>query len=704
MSGDGLRVALLLHFHQPHYVDEVEGSALLPWVRLHAVKGYYDIPWILERFGDLRLTLNVTPVLLLQLAGYVSGRVTDLFERVARIPPRDLTLAERRFVVRNFFSIQLPRVRELPRYWELFQRKAPFHDEPERGAARFTDAELGDLQCLFNLAWTGFGVRADEPFVAELLARGRDYSQEDRERLLDLHREIAGRALAKLRELAAAGRVEISTSPLFHPILPLLHDTEIARRVNHGRPAPPRFTHPEDVALHLRPAAGFVERVLGVRPSGLWPSEGSVAPEILPAVREAGFRWLATDEHILLQSLPPGAHPRAALYRPYRAEGLAVVFRDRQLADRISFDYAHWPAEAAVGDFTGRLRAVGSLTRGTPALVTVAFDGENPWESYSDGGRGFLEGLAAALGKNGTPPSSTVGQALAELPEPESLDRFGSGSWIRGTFEIWAGKPQKNAAWGVLARTRERFPGSFDHEALWDEGELGRRLRSLAAAEGSDWFWWYDDDFFSLHKDLFDYLFRRHQANALDPSGLEEPRYLRRTLLPPAEGAGAHEPIRTLVRPRVDGEVTDFYEWDGAGRYRAPLLDPLLRTRDPALEGFRYGFDEEMLYLRYDYGEVSGAGLEVVWRIDFGTPLRVAHPFRGADASTALLDPLARIAQASICELALPRAALGAMAGAEGTIELGLHRNGREIEAHPPLAALAVAVPDPRTIASLWVT
>jgi alpha-amylase/alpha-mannosidase (GH57 family) len=712
VTAAGLQLGLLFHFHQPHYVDEASGRALLPWVRLHAVKGYYDVPWVLERRPGMRLTLNLTPVLLFQLERYVSGRTVDLWEQVARIPPGDLTGAERAFVARNFFSIQPARVRELPRYWELFVKRAPFHEEPERAGGVFTDAELGDLQALFNLAWMGFGSRADEPLVRELLERGSGFTQEDREALLDLQRSVATRALEKIRALAESGQVEISTSPLFHPILPLLHDTEVARRVSPDRPPPPRFAHPEDVGFQLGHAAEVVERALGVRPLGLWPSEGSVSPEILPAVRAAGFRWLATDENILLKSLASASQPRAALYRPYRSEGVSVVFRDRVLSDCIGFQYQHWDPRAAADDFAERLGAIGRIAAGD-ALVTVVCDGENPWESYADGGRGFLEGLAERLDGRGGAHARTVGEAVASWTAPDPLERLGSGSWIRGTFEIWSGKPQKNAAWGLLACTRDYVTLPARRDGLWADDAGGRALRSLGAAEGSDWFWWYDDDFFSLHKDLFDWLFRRHQANGLALAGEARPEHLQRSLLGPLEKGAWHERQRMRVAPRVDGEISDAFEWEGAAHYACAALDPLLRARVPPLTGFHYAFDEDTLYLRYDYGREpvpGGPDLEVVWRISFGEERFVAHAFRGAAGAPLVRRDRAdsgarvgRVAQGWICEVAVPRQVLGVPAAGSGTIDLEVSLHGRALQTLPFLTTLAVSVPHPRILGGTWV-
>jgi alpha-amylase/alpha-mannosidase (GH57 family) len=712
VSAASAQLAIVFHFHQPHYVDEGSGRVLLPWVRLHAVKGYYDVPWVLERRPELRLTLNLTPVLLLQLQRYAGGLgVPDVWEQVARIPPADLSGPERAFLVRNFFSIQPARVRELPRYRELYEKRAPYQEAPERAAEIFSEADLGDLQALFNLAWMGFGARADEPLVRELLERGAGYTQGERESLLDLQRTLAARALEKIRILAASGQVEISTSPLFHPILPLLHDTDVARRVSPDRPPPPRFAHPEDVDFQLERSTGLVERALGVRPVGLWPSEGSVSPEILPAIERAGFRWLASDEDVLLKSLPPARHPRAALYRPYRAEGLSIVFRDRTLSDSIGFQYQHWDPRDAADDFAGRLRRIGAEARARP-LVTVVCDGENPWESYPDGGRGFLEGLADRLGAvDGGARALTMSEAVAAAGEPAPLASLGAGSWIRGTFEIWSGKPPKNAAWGLLGRTRAQvsLPDGADLEA---DDALGKGLRSLAAAEGSDWFWWYDDDFVSAHKDIFDWLFRRHQANALSLAGDARPEHLQASLLGPLERGAWHERQRMRVEPEVDGRISRAFEWEGSSYYAAPALDPLLRARVPPLAGFRYAFDEETLYLRYDYASdpvTEGSGLDVVWRVSFGEEFFVAHPFRGAEGAPLVRRgregsgrPAGRVAQGEICEIALRREDLEVPAAGEGTLDLEIARNGRALLTLPFLTTLTISVPHPIVLAGVW--
>ena len=96
--------------------------------------------------------------------------------------------------------------------------------------------------------------------------------------------------MPEYREAAGRGQIEISTSPFYHPILPLLCDTDVYLRTHPDSPMPrQRFAHPEDAIEQLERAAACHERLFGRRPTGLWPSEGSVSDAMVPLVARAGF-------------------------------------------------------------------------------------------------------------------------------------------------------------------------------------------------------------------------------------------------------------------------------------------------------------------------------------------------------------------------------------------------------------------------------
>ena len=108
--------------------------------------------------------------------------------------------------------------------------------------------------------------------------------------------ELLRNVIPEYQAAAARGQVELSTSPFYHPILPLLCDTDVYLRTHpHSRMPRERFRHPEDAAEQLARAVGLHERLFGHRPRGLWPSEGSVSDEMVPLVTDlASSGWRPT--------------------------------------------------------------------------------------------------------------------------------------------------------------------------------------------------------------------------------------------------------------------------------------------------------------------------------------------------------------------------------------------------------------------------
>src|SRR5690606_35796432 len=79
-------LALLWHLHQPDYRDPITRRPLMPFTRLHALRGYRDL--MLESVEEgLAVTLNLVPVLVDQLLHYAEGgddRHLELTRREAR--------------------------------------------------------------------------------------------------------------------------------------------------------------------------------------------------------------------------------------------------------------------------------------------------------------------------------------------------------------------------------------------------------------------------------------------------------------------------------------------------------------------------------------------------------------------------------------------------------------------------------------------
>lgn len=474
-------LALLLHHHQPDYRDPRTGQPIMPWVRLHATRGYLDTAALIRETGA-PVTLNLVPSLLEQLDHYAAGGTDDHLE-LARRPADSLSPAEARWVAANFFHGHSALYGWFPAYGRLRQRREVLDLQG-----------LRDLQVWSNLAWFGFTALAREPLLRELRAKGAGFTEAEKLALLDVQARL-------LRGLRAEyqGLPDVSASPWFHPILPLLVDTgHAARCLPH--PVDPGFRAPEDALEQLRTGRAKVEAWTGATVRGAWPSEGSVSPEVLPLLREAGFRWFATDEGILHRS----THDPGDAHGTWEVDGLRVLFRTREPSDRIGFVYGTWDGVAAARDLLDRV--------GT-APTFLALDGENPWEGYRDAGRAFLTTLF-------TSGRLRTASAMAEDP-PRRIHALHTGSWIGADFRIWIGDEADVAAWRLLTAAR----------AVWvDCGRPEAARRALYAAEGSDWFWWYGPEFETPFAEGFDRLFRAHLQAVYAACGRPAPPELDRPL------------------------------------------------------------------------------------------------------------------------------------------------------------------------------
>src|SRR6202040_1784760 len=140
----------------------------------------------------------------------------------------------------------------------------------------------------------------DDPEIAGLIQKGRGYSLEDQRFVIARERELLAKVLPAHAEAARRGGIEISTSAFYHPILPLVCDTNQGAVSSPGLPLPQnRYRRPEDAREQLLRGLDLPEKVFGMRPQGVWPSEGSVSEEAISIAAKLGVKWMATDEGVL---------------------------------------------------------------------------------------------------------------------------------------------------------------------------------------------------------------------------------------------------------------------------------------------------------------------------------------------------------------------------------------------------------------------
>ncbi len=719
-------VQFLWHFHQPCYSVPNQSTNKLPWVRLHAIKSYYDMGRMLERFPQVRCVVNFSGCLLQQLREYVEEGKRDTWWELTEKPAVELDEAERTHLLRNFFSIDWDRcVARYPRYQELLEKRGADPDQIDPHA--FSVQELRDLQVLFNLAWFGFSARQERVVLQALIDKGRGFTESEKQAVLEQQIEIMQLVAPLYRKLHRRGQVEVSISPMYHPILPLLIDTDAAAVATPERPRPPRMQAADDAHFHIAEARTIARDVLGIDVNGMWPAEGSVSPEAVELFADHGVEWIASDEEVLQRSLGDRWSRNWDLYHPWHLEGCArtqIFFRDRGLSDLIGFVYSKNEAHEAVDDFIGRVREIGGARREDEAapVVSVILDGENPWMHFAEDGEAFLEQLYGALSDADDIETVTPSGFLADEGGPgPALEQLHSGSWIEANFRIWIGDTETNRAWELLAQTREhllerseRADAEASEEAgrpetglpeEVDDARLHLAWEALHMAQGSDWFWWYGDDFTSPNDADFDRLFRDQLRFVYSALGEEPPSELDIPIMP---GMAVAQPEfqapQSLIQPTIDGSNDFFYEWSGAAIYRNRGGHGSMFENTRFVEELRIGFDLGFLYLMAKPGpdfDATNSQVSAKFRISGpGRIPRIIHVKFG-DSFAATIEPspsaprlVSRAAFVNCLELAIPFADLGLEAGDEFGIHASIIEDGIEVERHPNERAITLEVPD----------
>ena len=446
-----LKLALMWHMHQPNYQEPGSNQMSMPWVRLHATKDYLDMPLTAARFDRVRVTFNLVPSLLDQIQLYIDGG-TDRHLELSRIPADQLSDRQRSEILSNFFLVHPSHMIEpYARYVSLYNKARQNAGDPILPSL-FSAEEMRDLQTWWNLTWVDPIFRGEQK-IKRLFGKGEHFTEEDKHELLNWQKELMSRIVPTYRELFKSGRIDISFTPYYHPILPLLCDSEIAREAIPSIELPRKpFQYPEDARRQIEMSARKFEELFGSPMKGMWPSEGSISEEVAHMCADLGIEWIATDEEVLFHSLTKsglerGTQPLQALYRFGREPGLKILFRDHALSDRIGFVYSGWESERAVADFIGSLKRIRTELgdRLDEAVVTIVLDGENAWEFFPADGHRFLSGLYEAL--NDDPEIEMIGMTeAARTLQSRPLPRLFAGSWIDHNFRVWIGGREKNAA------------------------------------------------------------------------------------------------------------------------------------------------------------------------------------------------------------------------------------------------------------------
>lgn len=473
---------LWFHMHQPSYKIPDSDLLYLPWVRRHMLNGYYMIPKLLMD-SEANININFSGILLKQMNLYEESKVKDVYQLYEEKEAAYLSEAEKNFIIEKFL-IPSP----------IKSKRLNYLIEKKQKGDWFETQEILDTQVLFMLS--AFALPEKE--IQDLRKKEKFFSENDKKFIQEEQEKIIRSVIPMYKKLVDSNKIEITLSPYFHPILPLLIDKSSAKESKNDVILPNNvFIFPEDAEAQINTSIQLFEKTFGIRPVGLWPSEGSVSNATIDMIKNLGFEWIGTDE-LILRKTQETIDKQSGVYQ---VRNLRVFFRDHSLSDKIAFVYNKMTPQMAVQDLLDKQKE--NLDR--PKVIIL--DGENPWMFYPDNGVPFLKELFKKL----NPTNSLFGK---NCYSKENITSIKPGSWINGYLDTWIGDKETNMAWSYLAEARTIL------------GNNEKSMNDILTAEGSDSFWWYSN----FHKNevdySFDYLFRLRLINAYKNANASVPKYL----------------------------------------------------------------------------------------------------------------------------------------------------------------------------------
>ncbi len=575
-----MNLSFIWHMHQPDYRNQ-EGIMQMPWVFMHALKDYYDMPWILSQY-KINATFNITAPLIEQLELYSQNpEQNDKFFALWLREPKNLHESERKWIIKIAKSSYYETMVEpLTSYAQLYKQE------------HYNDAELLDLEVLFILAWCGNYLKRNNTVVQKLLQKETNYTSNDKKALLTSLQEFVSGIWDFYKILLQTQQISITTTPFYHPILPLLLDMQNAKKANGNANIPPNaFPLKADAKTHIQKAKQLYKKTFAEDVCGFWPAEGAVDEKSVALLSSFGIEWIATDETILYKSL--GNTDKKNIYAPYRFKDMIIGFRDHRLSDLIGFEYRYKEQNAAADSFLNELKNIDE--NNADATLFVILDGENAWEYYVNNGFDFLNALYSKIEKASWCQSVTMNM-LKTVPAKE-LTHLAAGSWINGTFDTWVGDTEKTRAWELLYMSKR----DYERHASSLQERIKEKIDIIfLRAESSDWFWWYGNDHHSSFDNEFDLLFRNNLIEIYKLMELRPPHDL---FIPLVKNRSTHDFLtqpQADITPTIDGKKDSFFEWMGCGVIDESQLFSTMDRTQGLVKKIYYGQDSQKIYFAFE--------------------------------------------------------------------------------------------------------
>ena len=611
-----LNIAFIWHFHQPVYQENYNEDFLMPWVRLHTSKDYYDMLWRIEDFKNIKLNFNISPILVESVERYING-AHDVHSRLLVSDVDALSNNDKNFILQHFFDANYANMILKRGYYTSLYNKRYSKDNISTDA--FSNQEYADIMANFTLCWIDKKFVEIFPNLKYLMEKEENYTLEDRREIFNIQLEIFKRLADLYKKYQKQKRIEISTNPFYHPILPLLLDIrEDKYQYCENLPEKSKLME-EDACEQTLKSLDTFEKFFGKRPKGIWLPEQCISKKAVELLSNLGIKWTVADEGILANSIQKeftrdfegNLEDPFDLCANYKLEGNTktnIIFADSFFANLVGFGYGNYEGEIAANDFYEKIKTIQNKLESSPRedhILTIAMDGENCWESYANDGDEFLNTLYSLI-ENDPSLETVLMSEFLEKSEPIVLENLSSGSWINRNFDLWIGEPTKNVAWLYLDKTRTALENAKNqllenaksskekHDAL---EIINKAKQEIYIAQGSDWFWWYGEPNESGNDHIFDYLFRAHLKNVYKILNLPHPNYLDVPLIS-IVGKPVREP-RKMISPVIDGTLNENVDnWADAGYIFLP--DSPTFSSGKTIKGIYFGNDETNIYFKFE--------------------------------------------------------------------------------------------------------
>ncbi len=302
--------------------------------------------------------------------------------------------------------------------------------------------------------------------------------------------EACGEALEKYRSLASSGRIQILTSPYYHPIMPIL----LAKNWT------------SDLVDQLELGKSYTQELMEVEPTALWVPELAFNMSLVPIINDTGLQYIVLDHRMLEASmtLPAPSFEPWYIKDPETNKTVIAFFRSRFLDDvhwgkydvcnriETEFSTSSRPSEAA-RQFIACLFEIWIKIWKKGGVATVALD-----EWVSTGGpvaNKTLDNIYSALQHcSYWIKTKTLKDALKDVPPQQTVNNLVEG-WIENVTSLAAlvGEPNSTVEklWENVTLARQTvmdYSESLSAEKRATDEKLKTALKYLYIAETSNWF------------------------------------------------------------------------------------------------------------------------------------------------------------------------------------------------------------------------